>query len=585
MGSVEPLLRELGPSVSPKIIEEIARREGIKESSARKRLNRAVKNSSSKVSRLENISFSHNWKFYYLEDQKDHEAYWDALKSNLVGTAYGMGVDAILSRGGAISERLFHIFSGSPHKEIAKHPRSQEILNDLQEDGLVEIEDEEADETETTVRLNTDSTVLYDPEYREARIESEKIILEGLKIWLQKTAFVSHDKIRTRYDDTSPSFGSFRWDLSAPSYLLPLKDREHNGELKPGFVVGDVTYSVLNKQNVKYFVKKCEAIENQQNSRPFLPILLARWFTEDAHQYGKKKGVQVTTPEAFFGDDVAEALQKTTELYRAPERFLSKGKEHVSEILNSLGAIGINVPNLKGDLFEMIAFACVSKGPGGFVEHSRKVRVEKERETDGEGEDEVSEAEIDVLERTSQSLIFYECKAHESLIGYDTVESWFEKKRPIMMKWARDQDPYRSLDLKFEFWTTSNFRPDAREFLEEHQDPNGFDIEWREEEEVREMAKEKVGGALEDVLEEHFFSSLDLDETEDSPDLPSGLGNVLMDEFNLEPSKRVGELKSKVSEGIEDGKIPEGETAHFYVEWLRRIGVASKEPVKTSESG
>jgi len=58
-------------------------------------------------------------------------------------------------------------------------------------------------------------------------------------------------------------------------------------------------------------------------------------------------------------------------------------------------------------------------------------------------------------------------------------------------------------------------------------------------------------------------------ERELRPDLPTGLGDELMEAFDLEPSPLVGELKTSLEEAIVEGRLENDREARYYVDWLR----------------
>ena len=53
------------------------------------------------------------------------------------------------------------------------------------------------------------------------------------------------------------------------------------------------------------------------------------------------------------------------------------------------------------------------------------------------------------------------------------------------------------------------------------------------------------------------------------PPLPGGIGDAIMVAFALPPSRKVGDLKRALEEGVEAGEIPPHQQVEFYVEFLR----------------
>ncbi len=57
------------------------------------------------------------------------------------------------------------------------------------------------------------------------------------------------------------------------------------------------------------------------------------------------------------------------------------------------------------------------------------------------------------------------------------------------------------------------------------------------------------------------------------PPLPPGVGNAIMEAFNIPPSRRVGELRKLCEDAIERGELLERQPSEYYVDFLRRQGV------------
>jgi poly(A) polymerase len=57
------------------------------------------------------------------------------------------------------------------------------------------------------------------------------------------------------------------------------------------------------------------------------------------------------------------------------------------------------------------------------------------------------------------------------------------------------------------------------------------------------------------------------------PPLPPGVGNAIMEAFQVPPSRRVGELRKVCEDAIERGELVERQPAEYYVDYLRRQGI------------
>jgi poly(A) polymerase len=58
------------------------------------------------------------------------------------------------------------------------------------------------------------------------------------------------------------------------------------------------------------------------------------------------------------------------------------------------------------------------------------------------------------------------------------------------------------------------------------------------------------------------------------PPLPTGLGNAIMEQLGVPPSKRIGELKRLCEEAVERGELEARQASEYYLEWLKRGGHA-----------
>lgn len=58
------------------------------------------------------------------------------------------------------------------------------------------------------------------------------------------------------------------------------------------------------------------------------------------------------------------------------------------------------------------------------------------------------------------------------------------------------------------------------------------------------------------------------------PPLPPGVGDAIMTAFGLPPSRRIGELRKLCEDAIARGELAERQAADYYVDYLRRQGIA-----------
>ncbi len=55
------------------------------------------------------------------------------------------------------------------------------------------------------------------------------------------------------------------------------------------------------------------------------------------------------------------------------------------------------------------------------------------------------------------------------------------------------------------------------------------------------------------------------------PPLPTGIGNLIMEHFGLEPSRQIGLLKRALEQAVEAGELPERQPAEFYLPFVAKL--------------
>ena len=254
--SVKQILTDLGPTLSSEVRKELERH-GLSADAARKRIQRAK----GTIKHLEGIAFPHNEQFLYLEDQVPPPVFRSSLLKafDQTNSCYGMAINSLDARKGVNLKKNFGIISGSPIK-VKGHINSESVLETLIELGMVECTNYSIGECVHLTNLDSEK---IDIKRFEARLEIEKIILNAFKEWVKNLGIVSYKKVCIRGDKNRDDFGSFEWDINAPSYTHPFVGFDKSGSPKPGFLVGDVIWSSIDKESqIKYFLNKCRIISN-----------------------------------------------------------------------------------------------------------------------------------------------------------------------------------------------------------------------------------------------------------------------------------------------------------------------------------
>ena len=306
----------------------------------------------------------------------------------------------------------------------------------------------------------------------------------------------SYGAIKKRSLDEIPIFGQFGWDITGPSYVYPFA-RFENKELSPVFVAIDIVNSYIEANGARYFIKKCSVNRSMKNMKPFLGILVADRFSNDAFQLGKSGGIIFTTPDILFGKEIANSIRNLAKTLKNAVEIAAKYPERVFELFNSLSSIEGAAINLRGALFELIVGHLVYKGEGNDIDIGVKVRSPKGMS-----------AEIDVRRvKGYHELAIYECKGYEpsTQIDDDEIKLWITKKIPIIREALMEETRFRNINMSFEYWTSGEFSNDALKLLKQRsRETKKYRIFWKNGKEILDYARKIQAGSIVDTLNQHY---------------------------------------------------------------------------------
>ncbi|WP_367871153.1 hypothetical protein [Luteolibacter sp. Populi] len=493
---LESVLEEFGPSLSGKLVQVLVERHGLKPEAARKRISRGGGN----VRRLRGLTFPHRASFYYLEQQFGSPFYWDSLIRSLLESksAHGLGLAAILERGGVIPLRHFASASGAPVRQL-RHTAPETIVATLIKANL--IKELELPGVGTCLAL-VQGANYYDGRGEEvsARLVAESILLEALKTWIKNLGIGSFDRVALRDEAEQPKIASTLWDLTAPSYLGGLLTYGTGEKPKPGFVACDVLLGgSVSEQGIRPFIHKCEAIRGLPNVGRCLQIFVANGFTKEAFILAKQKGIVPATVENLFGRDVAVGLTQLTNVLKDAATFV-RDPIAFNKLFERLKNIEGAATNLRGALFEYVAAELARTKISSQIEMNRIFK-------DGP----VIKAEVDVVSTTPKvSVHFIEAKGYKprGTIPDELVKKWLEERVPWVYREARKHSDWKSLKIVFEFWTSGILSSEAKQMIAEAQQkirPNKYTVSYLDSEGIRALALETKDAGLIKNLEEHFL--------------------------------------------------------------------------------
>lgn len=485
---ISSLLEELGPMRSGLIAEKLQKELGLSSEAARKRISRIKP----PIRRFPIQLLPKGEGFLYLEEQRQAECFWTKYHTALrdTGSVYAHAIDALVARGGVVSSEEFAVISGAPFAMKGQISVNR-LLDTMIKAGIVK---------RGRLRNLSDCVKIARYElgwpdldgYRVRRL-TEGIILDAVREWMRKLGIASYNKIVIRGDESERMVGQFKWDLTAPSYLHPLK----RDEGKPGFVAADVfASSDLREFEIRYFIRKVNLLRSSVPVR-VLPILIADNFSRAALQAGKSAGVMMATPSNLFGNRIGLALLTLFKTLENAAAIAASNPAKLAKLVEDLVEIEGTAGNLRGVLFELIV---------AYLARIDAVSVDIAIAARDPGTGKL--AEIDVLKIQSKTAcVCIECKGKGpgGEVALEEIEDWFDRI-PTFRAHLRNQERFREVQLSFEMWTTGTFTSDALAKLQyEQAHRTKFSIDWKDGLAVSEVAKGGKEKAIRIALDNHFL--------------------------------------------------------------------------------
>ena len=230
MDAIATLLDTLGPMRSSMLSERLCADHGTTPEAARKRLSRVRPPIRSyPVSLLPKREA-----FFYLQKDRNSERFWSNLMRDMRETesAAAAAIDGLMARGGIVAVDEFPVISGAPVKQKKQIP-TELILKRLEEARFIRRSTiQDAGEV-----VMIDCSNLYSPDLRgmKGRRLAEVVMLDGIREWARRLGMASYNSIAIRGDDHPRMVGPYKWDLTGPSYLMPLRGKNGDAETQGGF--------------------------------------------------------------------------------------------------------------------------------------------------------------------------------------------------------------------------------------------------------------------------------------------------------------------------------------------------------------
>ena len=490
---IEKALNNVGPARTGRLVDVLSQSLNISPEAARQRLSRAR----TPIERYPGHLLPKREAFFYLRSQRNTERYWDNLLRDLRerGSIYACAIDGLDARGGIVPVDELAVVSGAPIA-LKKQVPAEGVARKLVDLGVMRKEQIGSLGRCFVANSGAVSPPLGINQIRARRV-AEGVMLDGLREWARKNGIGSYNKIAIRGESQPLMVGQFKWDLTGPSYLFPLR-RVRRSAIQPGFIVADVfAEGQLDVPHIQYFIRKAQLYHKTSNSGVLFPILMATSFTGDALTKGHKAGLMLTTPATLFGRRIAEALADLVSTLKNAAAIAAVDGERLYKLLNRLSEIEGRAGNMRGILFELIAAHLAKRHIGGSIDfgilhtHRRTGKM----------------ADLDVVCVTNQNTVHViECKGKSpgGTVSLGEVTRWL-RKLPIMQDYVASREHLRERDQTYEFWTTGRFNLDALEKLEfEQKNRTKRKIAWEDGKAVRKIAAKLRLKPIGKALDEHF---------------------------------------------------------------------------------
>jgi hypothetical protein len=339
-------------------------------------------------------------------------------------------------------------------------------------------------------------------------------MLDGVREWARKLGLAGYNSIAIRGDNHPRLVGPYKWDLTAPSYLLPLREGMDapNGQ---GFLVADAfAGDALSHYHIRYIIRKATGLRAVVRVGRALVLIIAQGFTSEALTEGHRAGLVMATPADLFGGRVGRALTDLLPTLSKAAEIVSSNPERLATLIEDLTEIEGAAGNLRGVLFELMVAYLVRQD--GTIEMGQKAY----------DPDTGKFAEIDVLLMKGKGrYVAYECKGKgpRGRVTLAEVEDWL-RRLPTFRQHIKSRQNLGEAEISFELWTTGEFEPDALAKLEEEKLlRTKAPIDWKDGKQVRDHSRSLKETRVTKAFDEHFFKHpiASWDETKKASQIPS----------------------------------------------------------------
>ena len=242
------------------------------------------------------------------------------------------------------------------------------------------------------------------------------------------------------------------------SFLRPLRRRPADGgESKPCPVLLDVHGGLSGTEVVESFLQRAHrATSKRGSSTPFLGVIAARSFTDEAWKRARSEGLIAMNLVQVFGDQALEAMVVAERLLGGFD--VEPASEDYTQLVRSIRKLKANpvIADLCSIGFE--AFA-------GMVLRDQRYELVTMGTNVPFG---TTTRDVDVHGTGADEVVVVECKAYheKKFVDFSEIKKFFTETVPSFVKWWSARNDNRTPSkVRAEFWTTGRFYHDAEEKL------------------------------------------------------------------------------------------------------------------------
>jgi hypothetical protein len=115
------------------------------------------------------------------------------------------------------------------------------------------------------------------------------------------------------------------------------------------------------------------------------------------------------------------------------------------------------------------------------------------------------DSQLDVFVSNSREINIYECKGCKELVDDTEIGKW-KGKISFIYRYFKSIDDNSNKDIKFHFWTTSDFTQDAKNILgEAGKTTKKYSIEKKNGNEIFQYTKDWNLSSISRILKEYFL--------------------------------------------------------------------------------